>query len=391
MKKTMICIFALLLLLPGAHGLAQEYVLEDESNGYFVCEDFDGELSVKAKAIFGSLLREGDEPICGTMFLEHYRNTPGKTNRGAALLAVRREGKVLLMGADKENDGPWQAGVETDGFLPPDAQFEITCEPMGTKHVTYAHLAISIDDEVFALRTQSSGALYLYEYRRKEADGSEFVIDCYGSAFRCSRRENGSDTALHDPDGGLPTRLCAWTLDSFPRTAEEIGAWIAAHPADEPDNVGYTANVNLRERPTGKSKSWGRYSAKVKILGQQPGLEVPWYNVRVGNLDGWVSGVYMETQKNTRDYEWASSAYAVLQVCRAKKETALLQRPDGEQVKEIPEGTLLHVIEENDGWLHVILPRGEISWQTDWDGAYGFIRKADAAIGVSAADAIWKK
>lgn len=391
MKKAMICIFVLLLALVCVSGMAQEYVLGDEGNGYFVCEDFEGEPTREAKAIFGSLLREGDVPICGTMFMEHYRDTPGKTNRGAALLAVRREGKILLMGADKESDAPWQAGIETDSFLPPDAQFEITCEPMGTKYVSYAHLALSVGNEVFALRTQSSGALYLYEYRRKEADGSEFVIDCYSSAFRCARREDGADTALHDPEGGLPTRLCAWTLDSFTGTAEEIDAWIAAHPTGEMDDVGYTSAVNLREKPTGKSKSWGRYSAKVKILGQQPGLEVPWYNVRVGNLDGWVSGVYLQTQKNTRDYEWASSAYAVLQVCRAKKETALLQRPDGERVKEIPEGTLMHVIEENDGWLHVIVPRGEIAWQTDWDGTYGFIRKADAAIGVSIADAIWKK
>lgn len=357
---------------------------------YFVCEDYTGELPIAAKAIFGSLLREGDEPICGTMFLEHYRNTPGKTNRGAALLAVRREGNILLMGADKESDAPWQAGIETDSFLPPDARFEITCVPMGETYVTYAHLALCVGEAVFELRTQSSGALYLYAYRRKEADGSEFVIDCYNSVFRCSQRKEGHDTILHDPDGGLPTRLCAWTLDSFPDTPEKIDAWLAAHPADAPDDVGYTAAVNLREQPTGKSKSWGKYSAKVKILGQKPGLEVPWYHVRVGNLEGWVSGIYLETQKNTRDYEWAASAYAVLQVGRTKNETALLQRPDGAVVKTVAEGTLLHVIEENDGWLHVILPRGEISWQTNWDGTYGFIRKKDAAVGVSKADAIWK-
>lgn len=390
MKHSMFCVLALLMLLFCVPAFAQEYIFEDESNSYFVCRDFGSELTPEGKMIFGPLLREGDDVLCGTMFTEEYKTQTSITGRGAALLAVRRDGKILLMGADRNSDKNWHASVETDSFLPPDAAFTITCEPMGTKYVSYVHLALTVGDEVFALRTQFSGALYLYEYRRKEADGSEQVIHCYGGSYRCTKRRDGEETTLHAPDGGLPTRLCSWTMESFPDTPERVDAWLAAHPMDEPEDVGYIWGVNLREKPTGQSRSWGEYSAKVKILDKQPGKEAPWFHVRIGNLEGWVSGVYLRTQHAVRADEWADSVNDVLRVCRTKRETTLLELPDGEAVTDVPVGALLHVIEENDGWLHVILPRGVISWQTDWNGTYGFIPAKDAAVGISIADAMGK-
>lgn len=390
MKKAMIFIWMLALAFFCMPACAGEYILGDEGNAYFVCEEFSGELPRTAKAVFGGLLREGDEPLCGAMFTEHYKKEPSRKGRCAALLAVRRSGKILLMGAHKDGDESWMTGVETDSFLPPDTEFTITCEPMGTKYVTYVHLALTVGDEAFLLRTRGSGALDLYEYRRREENGGELVIACYGGSFCCSERKDGGETTIYAPEGGLPIRLCAWTLESFPNTPEKIDAWLAAHPMDEPDDVGYIFGVNLREKPTGQSRSWGKYSAKVKILGQQPGLEVPWYHVKIGDLEGWVSGVYLRTQRAVRADQWADSVNEVLRACRTKADTTILRRPDGDAVKDIPAGTLLHVIEENDGWLHVILPRGEISWQTDWDGTYGFIPKKDAAVGISVADAARK-
>ena len=383
-KAAMLCALCMLLCLPAC---AQEYVLGDEGNGYFVCKEFSGELPRKAKAVFGSLLREGDEPLCGAMFTEHYKKEPEMNGRAAALLALRRAGKILLIGADRDKYGTWHAGIETDSFLPPDAAFSITCEPMGQKYVTYVHLALTVGDGAFLLRTRENGALYLYEYRRKEADGSESAINCYGGSFRCSVIRNGEETTLHAPEGGLPMRLCAWTLESFPDTPKKIDAWLAENPMDEPDDVGYIFGVNLREEPTGQSRSWGKYSAKVKILGQQPGLEVPWFHVSIGDLEGWVSGAYLRTQRAVRADEWADSVNNVLRACRTITETTLLRRSDGDAVQALPKGTMLHVIEENDGWLHVILPRGEITWQTDWNGTYGFIPGKDAKVGISIADA----
>ncbi|MBR5559799.1 MAG: SH3 domain-containing protein [Clostridia bacterium] len=391
MRQWLAIVLLLLCVTAADCVCADGYEIDDGNNGYYVCEDFDGELSVYAEQIFGGLMHEGDEVICGTLFEEHYRNQPDLTGRGAALLAVRRDGKILLMGADRNGDKNWHASVETDRFLPPDAAFSITCEPMGTKYISYVHLALTVGDEVFALRTQFSGALYLYEYRRKEADGSVQVIDCYGGSYRCTERRNGEETTLHAPEGGLPIRLCAWTLESFPDTPQKIDAWLAINPMDEPDDVGYIfGSVNLREKPTGQSRSWGQYAAKVKILEKQPGREVPWFRVSIGDLEGWVSGAYLRTQRAARADEWADSVNTVLSACRTTTETTLLRRPNGAAVQTIPEGAMLHVIAENDGWLHVILPRSEISWKTDWDGTYGFIPAKDAVVGISIADAVGK-
>ena len=56
----------------------------------------------------------------------------------------------------------------------------------------------------------------------------------------------------------------------------------------------------------------------------------------------------------------------------------------------IPDGTMMHIIIENDGWAHVVIPRGEITWETDWDGTYGFVRSEEIVTGVSIADIKWK-
>lgn len=50
MKKAIVFVWMLMLLLACVPACAQEYVLGDEGNGYFVCEEFSGELTRKMKA-----------------------------------------------------------------------------------------------------------------------------------------------------------------------------------------------------------------------------------------------------------------------------------------------------------------------------------------------------
>ena len=78
------------------------------------------------------------------------------------------------------------------------------------------------------------------------------------------------------------------------------------------------------------------------------------------------------------------------QVARVDEPIVMYTFPGSQEGITLPTGTLMHVLMEKDGWLHVIYPQAEIAWQTDWDGAYGFIRAEDAVIGASIADATWK-
>ena len=178
MKKWMAALCLVFLLLAGT-ACADRYEIECGTNGYFVCEDFEGEMTQYAAQIFGDLARADDEVICGTLFEEHYRSRPDLTGRGGALMAVRRDGRILLMSANTNGKG-WTAAIETDSFLPPDADFSITTTDAGT---TYVHLTILYRNTVYEIRTSGSGGAYLFEYSWTDETGKALHMDCYDGEF----------------------------------------------------------------------------------------------------------------------------------------------------------------------------------------------------------------
>lgn len=361
---------------------AKTYELDEMVNGYFVCEDFEGEMTQQAEGIFSGLMREGDEVLCGTLFEEHYRNHPDRTGRGGALMAVRREEKTLLMSANTNGDG-WKAGIETDSFLPPDAVFSMTTTG-GMK--TYAHLTILYRDTVHEIRTMATGGAYVYEYSWMDETGKALRMNCYHGEFTLHEDGDWPYTILAEGKA-VPNRLSAWTADTLPKTETDLRAFEQKYPLVLDSDEAYITGVNLRERATGESPSWGAYNARVNVLGEKPGKLAPWVNVRVGNIDGWVSGDYLHRQGIGDQMHVYSTAAMVHPVGRVKTETAFLHALNGEAVMQLKPDTYVHVLGERDGWLHVIVPRGEITWQTDWDGTYGFVRAKDVTVGVSMTDA----
>ena len=376
---------AILCLTLAGTACADRYELDDGNNGYYVCEDFEGEMSQYAAQIFGALVRTDDEVICGTLFEEHYRKRPELTGRGGALMAVRREGKILLMSANTNGKG-WSAGIETDSFLPPDAQLWMT----GTLRNLYVHLTIGYQDTSYEIRTTGEGGAYLYKYSWRDEAGNSLYMDCDRGAFILRKEAaDGMDETLAQANA-VPDRLAAWTVDALPKTAEGMNAFERAYPMALNDDEAYITSVNLREGATGKSKTWGEYTAKVKLLGQNPGNDAPWFNVCLGDLEGWVSGVYVHG-KNTGDRRNAyRAAVAVHPVGKTKAQTELLDAHGGNAIMQLNADSYVHVLGERDGYLHVIVPRGELSWQTDWDGTYGFVRREDIIVGISRADAMYK-
>ena len=99
-----ICLALLLMLclmIPNAQA-TQEYTLGDPQSGdYYTCMDFDGEMPMDVAEIFSSLLREGDEVLCGSR--GQLRNSNIQSIRqDTIVMAVRREGKILLLGACRD-------------------------------------------------------------------------------------------------------------------------------------------------------------------------------------------------------------------------------------------------------------------------------------------------
>jgi len=303
-------------------------------------------------------------------------------------VAVRRDGMILLMSANTNGKG-WTAAIETDNFLPPDALFSLNCEPK----YHFVHLILDYQGVSYEIRTSAEGSAsgaYLFRYNWLSEQGNHMYMDCNGGMFVLHRKtSDGTDEMLCDAVA-IPDRLAAWNADALPRTLESLREFEQPYPMKLGNDEAYITSVNLRESATGKSKTWGEYTAKVRILGQKPGNDAPWYNVRVGNLEGWVSGVYVYGPDTSVRAKLYTTPVMVHPVGRTKIHTPLLDAHGGNAIMQLNADSYVHVLGERDGYLHVIVPRKELNWQTDWDGTYGFVRREDIIVGISRTDAIYK-
>ena len=56
---------------------------------------------------------------------------------------------------------------------------------------------------------------------------------------------------------------------------------------------------------------------------------------------------------------------------------------DKRPTTELAPGTTFHILTEYKGMYHICIPQGEISWDVDRDGLYGYIPKEDVLTGYS--------
>ena len=385
----LVLLLALLLTVSGAQA-AQVYKLGDPKRGdYYTCTDFDGEMPGDVAEIFSSLMRAGDEVICGSR--GQLRNSNLQEVRcDSVIAAVRREGNVLLMGA-YQGSGVWDACVETDCFIPADCVFDITYLPeeRGENWALSAGHAVVCADECYRLSVEQRGRIHWYCYTKENADGSRHCMEAYAVALIYYQIHNGEKTDFGNERCSVPTELSAWTMDTIPKDHIGQQIWAADYQPFVNAGEGYICGVNVREQPTGKSRSLGVYSAKVQVLGKQQGTQAPWMHVRFGDTEGWVSGDYFldGSKFDPRFYGMfaASNPFA-----RADEEIALYGSAGGAEKARIPAGTLMHVFHQEDDWLHVIIPDRKIGWQTDWKGTYGFVRRSDVVVGQTLTDIKWK-
>lgn len=375
MKRVLLFLSVMVCLIISSAALADRETIEyiaEYINQRWVCETFKTQINADAKEAFSHRLLPDDEIVCGAEMLYYDHRHPDEPFMKDILMAVKRDDSMLLFAAKADKDG-WKTGVESDSFLPVDAGFEITVTPehdgqsvIEVKNRPY--LAIVCGDERWEVIVSRDVEIILDTYTHKHDGIDLFVIQ---EELYCV----------------FPVRLAAWTMDTFPGTVDELGVFSDAHQPDIESGKGYITGVNLREKPTGKSASMGKYTAKVKVLGSVPGEKDPWYNVMVGDLEGWVSGRYLNQDSKMRLCE---SEREMVPVARADRDLELKSASTGAILGMVPAGTLMHVIHDQGDSLHVVIPQGELTWKTDWDGTYGFVPADGVTLGTSAADLKWK-
>lgn len=399
MMKKFCTITAFVIWLFTAAAWAESHKMEYTAayvNQHWKCAVFEAEMNADAQEAFSSYLLPGDEIICGAEMRYYAQESLDTPLHQDVLMAVRRKGQMLLLSASG-SDGKWKTGVESDAFLPAEGGFEVTITPAsdgqtvkqlksGRPYITWVH-----GNESWQVLVRETGEVHLacYAHQIDAHTRLELETSIPSDTGNLGVTLYTDDESIHYEEFScvFPTRLTAWTMNGFPKTMEEIRSYATTHQPDVADDEGYIFGVNLRKEPTSQSDSIGQYTAKVKVTGSVPGADAPWYNVQMGDLSGWVSGRYLIEHHDMRLCEWESE---VLPVARADRDISLINAGTGAPIMTLPAGTLMHVFHQDGDLLHVIIPRGEWTWKTDWRGIYGMVSANDVSCGISAADLRWK-
>ena len=168
------------------------------------------------------------------------------------------------------------------------------------------------------------------------------------------------------------------TLDEFPVTQEAAAAFARSSWAGLPLEKLAAIGGNLREEPTGSSRSLGLSQGAVlaEMLDERPGVYEPWIQVRVGETVGWVSSTYV---KPLCDGSFDGGLLQPLKQAVVKEATSLRRSPEDQTpVQQLENGTKLQVLHlSSEGWLHVVVPGAKATRCMDINGTYGYVRLDD--------------
>lgn len=296
-------IISLMLLYSCMPAWAEPYVYSSDQAPavYFECEDFDGEIPPVLSGVFDGCLQEGDEILCGTRRASKYYSERETGHGTDALLAVRRGDKILLLGAEKR-DGIWRCVVETDSFFSSGHRFDVTVLPYHNAEGAFIGTfpALVCGDEEFLVSIREGGKIMLEYYRTPWADGSTLDVQVGMGFMYAGRYKDGILQESRSADGVFSMRLRGWTYEAFPKSCAEVAVWEEYGMPEFAEDEAFIFGVNLREKPTGQSRSLGQYTAKVRILDRAEGTHAPWYQVQFDDKTGWVSGAYVLWPENER-------------------------------------------------------------------------------------------
>lgn len=283
----------------------------------------------------------------------------------------------------------WQVEALGEKMLLPGRDFRILFKEGERSPVFVEYAPIGGVIERYGFWPSFNGLWVVERYERELADGTGTLItNEYGTGF-CTGAlgENLWDNPVY------PANWIGWAryldgVEVFPTTVEAVRTLADAswQRFDKSDLVMLYGSVNLREKPTGGSKSLGRYfaGALAHKLGEKPGKDAPWVHVRVGEVEGYVSGVYVRTPCTGAYVEalW----HTPLPLARMNGSVTLRREPSdaSDALAVLDAGALAQVMgETDDGWLHVSVPGGEPGWEMDADAPTGYVRQSEVTQGTA--------
>lgn len=174
------------------------------------------------------------------------------------------------------------------------------------------------------------------------------------------------------------------SIADFPTTQAEIEVIAAnkeyAFIENAASSIVYSHGANLRREPTTSSESLGMYAYGVPMVytgEKKQGAQWPWYQVRIGDTIGWMSGNYVSNQ--------ISGGALPVPLGLTVDGCLLYADPDSKQpLAQLEPGVTFHILTETKGMYHICIP-SEVSWAVDPMGIYGYIPNDDVLQGAGIA------
>ncbi|MBQ7305942.1 MAG: hypothetical protein IJW85_07005 [Clostridia bacterium] len=367
MKKLVVVL--LLLLWPAMAARGETWTIDSGENHVYSIETFAGTLPEEMQQVLASTPFAGDACLCGVLINEANKEYP-ELNRQMLLMALNHEGTTLLVAGDDTPDTGWEVWVASDTFLREREDFAINARPKYNNlgQVIMVWPTIEYGQEIFYIGGYE-GSSYVYSYTNldEQGNGVKVTSDYPAYAYQLIQVQGGRLGGMKSYWVGKPARLDIMPAAEFPNTQEKLQALDNAPWS----GIGgtYVHTANLREQPTGRSRSLGVYRWAIgEKLDSAPGTEWPWYQLRIGDTVGWMSGSYV------MDDHGQAPPPAVAQ---CSGEISLYLSPDGEVKQTLPAGTAMQILADCDGWYHVVLPEEEGAWHLAASGTFGYVRVGD--------------
>ena len=189
----------------------------------------------------------------------------------------------------------------------------------------------------------------------------------------------------------LPLFLDFWDISAFPRTE---AAFYEAEGDVLPDGLGVVTGVRLRRETSTRSDILGDYfgGVPVEVLEELPGDPDPWYRVRIGSIEGYMSSRYVDFPGSPCTMSPLQNSVALPPMAAVTVDTALKAGTGwfDKTLADLPAGTRLRVLAEQGDWLHVTVADGPMGWLALTDGLEdGYVKAADVRMAATEAQLDW--
>ena len=347
---------------------------------------FEGEIPDDLKSVLNNSHLTGWQCSSGAVILQDWSQcttVKSKEKTGSGLVAFEKDNHRQLVQLYLEDDG-WRIIPLGENAMLQTGDYRVTFDGI---HNSIAVEYIQNENEMvsFYLTPAVSGkscTIGAYE-RLNRSNGKAVWISCAYSllpTWKSERMQDGWSVSK----ARFPQQLGLVPMELFPTTTEEASN--NNYPG-LPENCALVNPVNFRSQTSSRSRSYGelKQGVIIPVLDLVPGDPNEWIHTRLGALEGYVVVSYTSLGNQNIDLSIPQP------IAKAEKEITLKSGTGwfDSSVGTFPAGTRMHVVMEDEDWLYVDIPRGEMNWLMDPEGTFGYVHKNDVIQATTACQLDW--